>query len=105
MPHRPNARVGVDPEKLVTWEEPPAPKSQLPEQQKAHSWSRIYEHLLKHPGKWAKISLPYGGATAASGRVTDFRDRGYEATSRRDENGLIWIYAMWPVYKDGEKVA
>lgn len=76
----------------IQWEEPPG-RAYSPRPDK---YEAVKAALKAHPGRSAVV---FHGKSA---NTSWWKDQGFEATSRQQEDGTVKTYACWPVGKDPE---
>lgn len=70
----------------MKWQEPPAPANASAAQIEAD-----VRKLKANPGRWALVRE----GMASTGATMPWKERGCEATSRKDANGRVDVWARW----------
>lgn len=77
----------------MKWQDPPG------DRRRSTNYTDIAKNLKEHPNRWALIIEGTNASVTThinKGRYKDFTPAGaYEATSRRDDNGDVKIWARY----------
>lgn len=75
----------------IKWKEPPENKAGTG-RAASRERAQIVAQLKDNPGQWALVQE----AAKNSSAISNWKNRGCEATSRKRDDGLTDIYARWP---------